>query len=152
MANPALSAFRTLHLVSGCRQLDQFGIEFPPVDRAGAQDGALGQPVPEIFLHHPHNKRQQQDQKTRFHVLRNHVNETHHDLGGPGIRIDIGLLKTNMGMTLEHFLDTNLVAETLRKVECGRAPTPSLFTVAAVSHVLGLSLDDVVKTATRPSS
>lgn len=45
-----------------------------------------------------------------------------------------------------------LSAETLRKVECGRAPTPSLFTVAAVSHVLGLSLDDVVKTATRPSS
>jgi transcriptional regulator with XRE-family HTH domain len=45
-----------------------------------------------------------------------------------------------------------LSAETLRKVECGRAPTPSLFTVAAVSQVLGLSLDDVVKSASRTSS
>jgi transcriptional regulator with XRE-family HTH domain len=43
-----------------------------------------------------------------------------------------------------------LSAETLRKVERGRAPTPSLFTIAAVSQVLGLSLDDVVRNATAP--
>jgi transcriptional regulator with XRE-family HTH domain len=43
-----------------------------------------------------------------------------------------------------------LSAETLRKVERGRAPTPSLFTVAAVSQVLGLSLDEVVRNASAP--
>jgi transcriptional regulator with XRE-family HTH domain len=43
-----------------------------------------------------------------------------------------------------------LSAETLRKVERGRAPTPSLFTIAAVSRVLGLSLDEVVRNASAP--
>ena len=43
-----------------------------------------------------------------------------------------------------------LSAETLRKVERGRAPTPSLFTIAAVSQVLGLSLDEVVRNASAP--
>lgn len=37
-----------------------------------------------------------------------------------------------------------LSAETLRKIETGRAPTPAFFTVAALSGVLGLSLDDLV--------
>ncbi|RAY16136.1 transcriptional regulator [Actinomadura craniellae] len=32
-------------------------------------------------------------------------------------------------------------AETLRKIETGRAPTPSFFTVAALATVLGISLD-----------
>ncbi|MER6090793.1 helix-turn-helix domain-containing protein [Streptomyces bluensis] len=32
-------------------------------------------------------------------------------------------------------------AETLRKIETGRAPTPAFFTVAALAHVLGLSMD-----------
>lgn len=32
-------------------------------------------------------------------------------------------------------------AETLRKIETGRAPTPAFFTVAALAHALGLSLD-----------
>lgn len=36
-----------------------------------------------------------------------------------------------------------LSAETLRKIETGRAPTPAFFTVAAVASVLGLSLDRV---------
>ncbi|MFF4403393.1 helix-turn-helix domain-containing protein [Streptomyces sp. NPDC001262] len=36
-----------------------------------------------------------------------------------------------------------LSAETLRKIETGRAPTPAFFTVAAVATVLGLSLDRV---------
>lgn len=32
-------------------------------------------------------------------------------------------------------------AETLRKIETGRAPTPAFFTVAALAGALGLSLD-----------
>jgi len=32
-------------------------------------------------------------------------------------------------------------AETLRKIETGRAPTPAFFTVAALAWALGLSLD-----------
>ncbi|MEU3723803.1 helix-turn-helix transcriptional regulator [Streptomyces sp. NPDC031705] len=38
-----------------------------------------------------------------------------------------------------------LSAETLRKIETGRAPTPAFFTVAALAGVLGLSLDEVVR-------
>ncbi|WMX44263.1 helix-turn-helix transcriptional regulator [Streptomyces roseicoloratus] len=37
-----------------------------------------------------------------------------------------------------------LSAETLRKIETGRAPTPAFFTVAALADVLGLSLDELV--------
>ncbi|GAB2613090.1 helix-turn-helix transcriptional regulator [Streptomyces capparidis] len=36
-----------------------------------------------------------------------------------------------------------LSAETLRKIETGRAPTPAFFTVAALASALGLSLDEV---------
>jgi len=35
-------------------------------------------------------------------------------------------------------------AETLRKIETGRAPTPAFFTVAALAHALDLSLDELV--------
>lgn len=35
-------------------------------------------------------------------------------------------------------------AETLRKIETGRAPTPAFFTVAALARVLGLSLDELL--------
>ncbi|MEV1012072.1 helix-turn-helix transcriptional regulator [Streptomyces sp. NPDC049881] len=38
-------------------------------------------------------------------------------------------------------------AETLRKIETGRAPTPSFFTVAALAGALGLSLDTLVREA-----
>ncbi|MGK4579300.1 helix-turn-helix domain-containing protein [Kitasatospora sp. HPMI-4] len=38
-----------------------------------------------------------------------------------------------------------LSAETLRKIETGRAPTPAFFTVAALAGALGLSLDDLVR-------
>ncbi|MGE7388611.1 helix-turn-helix domain-containing protein [Streptomyces sp. NPDC004126] len=38
-----------------------------------------------------------------------------------------------------------LSAETLRKIETGRAPTPAFFTVAALAQVLGLSLDEVIR-------
>jgi transcriptional regulator with XRE-family HTH domain len=34
-------------------------------------------------------------------------------------------------------------AETLRKIETGRAPTPAFFTVAALATALGLSMDDL---------
>ncbi|MBY8878448.1 helix-turn-helix domain-containing protein [Actinacidiphila acidipaludis] len=34
-------------------------------------------------------------------------------------------------------------AETLRKIETGRAPTPAFFTVAALAHALNLSLDQL---------
>ncbi|RKN47161.1 helix-turn-helix domain-containing protein [Streptomyces hoynatensis] len=34
-------------------------------------------------------------------------------------------------------------AETLRKIETGRAPTPAFFTVVALAAALGLSLDEV---------
>lgn len=35
-------------------------------------------------------------------------------------------------------------AETLRKIETGRAPTPAFFTVAALARALGLSMDDLL--------
>ncbi|MEO3750119.1 helix-turn-helix transcriptional regulator [Streptomyces sp. B6B3] len=34
-------------------------------------------------------------------------------------------------------------AETLRKIETGRAPTPAFFTIAALATALGLSLDEI---------
>jgi DNA-binding phage protein len=39
--------------------------------------------------------------------------------------------------------NAGLSAETLRKIETGRAPTPAFFTVSALARVLGLSLDEV---------
>ncbi|MEU9339240.1 helix-turn-helix transcriptional regulator [Streptomyces sp. NPDC048290] len=36
-------------------------------------------------------------------------------------------------------------AETLRKIETGRAPTPAFFTVAALADTLGLSMDEVAR-------
>ncbi|MFF2849014.1 helix-turn-helix domain-containing protein [Streptomyces sp. NPDC058001] len=40
--------------------------------------------------------------------------------------------------------DAGISAETLRKIETGRAPTPAFFTVAALAGALGLSLDDLM--------
>ncbi|KUF16353.1 helix-turn-helix domain-containing protein [Streptomyces silvensis] len=39
-------------------------------------------------------------------------------------------------------------AETLRKIETGRAPTPAFFTVAALAVALGLSMDEVARRCT----
>ncbi|NGY59773.1 helix-turn-helix transcriptional regulator [Lentzea sp. NEAU-D13] len=36
-----------------------------------------------------------------------------------------------------------LSAETVRKIETGRAPTPSFFTIAALAGALGISLDSI---------
>ncbi|MFF5443938.1 helix-turn-helix domain-containing protein [Streptomyces sp. NPDC012888] len=38
-----------------------------------------------------------------------------------------------------------LSAETLRKIETGRAPTPAFFTVAALAQALELSMDDLMR-------
>ena len=40
-------------------------------------------------------------------------------------------------------------AETLRKIETGRIPTPAFFTVAALATALELSLDELVGTTGR---
>ncbi|MFF8382319.1 helix-turn-helix domain-containing protein [Streptomyces kanasensis] len=40
-------------------------------------------------------------------------------------------------------------AETLRKIETGRAPTPAFFTVVALAAALGVSLDDLVAACAR---
>jgi transcriptional regulator with XRE-family HTH domain len=39
-------------------------------------------------------------------------------------------------------------AETLRKIETGRIPTPAFFTVAALADALDLSLDTIATTTT----
>ena len=35
--------------------------------------------------------------------------------------------------------------ETLRKIESGRVPTPTFFTVAAVAATLGISIDEIAR-------
>ncbi|MFF9352001.1 helix-turn-helix domain-containing protein [Streptomyces sp. NPDC014734] len=40
--------------------------------------------------------------------------------------------------------NAGISAETLRKIETGRAPTPAFFTVAALAGALGLSLDELL--------
>ncbi|MBB4943523.1 transcriptional regulator with XRE-family HTH domain [Streptosporangium album] len=40
-----------------------------------------------------------------------------------------------------------LSAETLRKIETGRIPTPAFFTIAALAHALGISLDVLAEVA-----
>ncbi|GAA2479171.1 helix-turn-helix transcriptional regulator [Streptomyces thermolineatus] len=42
-------------------------------------------------------------------------------------------------------------AETLRKIETGRAPTPAFFTVAALAGALGLSLDELAAACAPPA-
>lgn len=44
---------------------------------------------------------------------------------------------------LEIALDARVSPETLRKIESGRVATPAFPTIAAISDVLGLSLDAV---------
>ncbi|TCK19906.1 helix-turn-helix domain-containing protein [Pseudonocardia endophytica] len=43
-------------------------------------------------------------------------------------------------------------AETLRKIETGRIPTPALFTVAALAAALDLSLDTLVAATGTPAA
>jgi transcriptional regulator with XRE-family HTH domain len=44
---------------------------------------------------------------------------------------------------LETALDAGVSPETLRKIESGRVATPAFSTIASISGVLGLSLDEV---------
>ncbi|MEV0178802.1 helix-turn-helix transcriptional regulator [Streptomyces sp. NPDC050625] len=39
--------------------------------------------------------------------------------------------------------EAGISAETLRKIETGRAPTPAFFTIAALARTLGLSMDEL---------
>ncbi|ONH32933.1 helix-turn-helix domain-containing protein [Pseudofrankia asymbiotica] len=41
-------------------------------------------------------------------------------------------------------------AETIRKIESGRIPTPAFFTVAALATVLGVSLDEIAAACAHP--
>ena len=41
--------------------------------------------------------------------------------------------------------EARISVETLRKIEGGRIPTPTFFTVAAIAAALGLSLDDLLR-------
>ncbi len=41
-------------------------------------------------------------------------------------------------------------AETLRKIETGRIPTPAFFTVSALATTLGLSLDELAAATADP--
>nr|PZN43355.1 MAG: hypothetical protein DIU60_13190 [Actinomycetota bacterium] len=45
-----------------------------------------------------------------------------------------------------------LSAETVRKIETGRIPTPALFTVAALAKTLGISLDELVAACEAPAA
>lgn len=53
---------------------------------------------------------------------------------------------------LEVALDARVSPETLRKIESGRVATPAFPTIAAISDVLGLSLDAVWAEINRPES
>lgn len=44
--------------------------------------------------------------------------------------------------------ETGLSHETLRKIEAGRIPSPSFFTVAAVANALDISLDYIASICT----
>lgn len=62
-----------------------------------------------------------------------------------GERLGILLREARGGRSMvEIAAAAGLSAETLRKIETGRAPTPAFFTVAALAGVLGLSMDDIV--------
>lgn len=60
-----------------------------------------------------------------------------------------GLLRAARGdrSMVEVAAGAGLSAETLRKIETGRAPTPAFFTIAALACTLGLSLDELAVAA-----
>jgi hypothetical protein len=51
---------------------------------------------------------------------------------------------------LETALDAQVSPETLRKIESGRVATPAFPTIAAITDVLGLSLDEVWAQISQP--
>ncbi len=48
-------------------------------------------------------------------------------------------------------LTAGISAETLRKIETGRIPTPAFFTVTTLARVLGLSLDVLLDDVQHPA-
>ncbi|MBA0049681.1 XRE family transcriptional regulator [Streptomyces sp. AJS327] len=60
------------------------------------------------------------------------------------------LLRTARGTRTmaEVAAQAGISAETLRKIETGRAPTPAFFTIAALAAVLGLELGEVAARCT----
>ncbi len=48
--------------------------------------------------------------------------------------------------------NAGISAETLRKIETGRAPTPAFFTVAALAGALGLSMDELIGRCARDAT
>ncbi|EST34848.1 helix-turn-helix domain-containing protein [Streptomyces roseochromogenus] len=62
-----------------------------------------------------------------------------------GQRLGQLLRKARGGRSMvEVAAQAGISAETLRKIETGRAPTPAFFTVAALAGALGLSMDELV--------
>ncbi|MFD0513863.1 helix-turn-helix domain-containing protein [Streptomyces aureus] len=61
-----------------------------------------------------------------------------------GERLGLLLREARRGRSMvEVAASAGLSAETLRKIETGRAPTPAFFTVAALALTLGLSMDEI---------
>ncbi|MER5883043.1 helix-turn-helix transcriptional regulator [Streptomyces sp. NPDC001941] len=62
-----------------------------------------------------------------------------------GERLGLMLREARGGRSMvEVAAAAGLSAETLRKIETGRAPTPAFFTVAALAATLGLSMDELI--------
>ncbi|MYY07280.1 MULTISPECIES: helix-turn-helix transcriptional regulator [unclassified Streptomyces] len=62
-----------------------------------------------------------------------------------GERLGLLLREARAGRSMtEIAARAGISAETLRKIETGRAPTPAFFTVAAVAGALGLSMDELL--------
>ena len=75
-----------------------------------------------------------------------------------GERLGRLLREARAGRSLGHVATAaGISAETLRKIETGRIPTPTFFTVSALAGALGLSLDAIVdateaETGRRPAA
>jgi transcriptional regulator with XRE-family HTH domain len=69
-----------------------------------------------------------------------------------GERLGRLLREARAGRSIAEVAGTaGISAETLRKIETGRIPTPAFFTVSALAGALGLSLDALVG-ATNPAA
>jgi transcriptional regulator with XRE-family HTH domain len=63
-----------------------------------------------------------------------------------GVRLGAALRRARGTRAVREIaLAAGVAEETVRKIERGAVPTPALFTVAAISQVLGLALDDLVR-------
>ncbi|MFF3389450.1 helix-turn-helix domain-containing protein [Streptomyces sp. NPDC002669] len=71
-----------------------------------------------------------------------------------GERLGVLLREARGGRSMvEIAASAGISAETLRKIETGRAPTPAFFTVAALAGALGLSMDEIlVRCAPEPDT